>query len=491
MTPSGHPYDLDSNRLTETIVGGNTGNGSIAYAYNNDDQLTTETGTYTASSNNYSTSYIYDADGNLHTEIRTGSGATSNTYIYDLRNRMTSSITNGTTTTYTYDTSGVLASQSTAGSTTYYLNDPNNPTGYTKAVQQSTTLGGAPTLSYVLGNDIIAQSSSTNGVLYLLTDGHGSTRALVNSSGLVVSGQTFDYDAFGTALDFNATTAETTWLFGGDGFYDPSTGWTYQLARWRNGFWFTQMDSYAGTNSNPVSLHKYLYADANTINMVDSNGRDPNRSQATTASWLVNTAQQLEQQYPRDDQDQILDEMANLGFGDSQSPDYIYTQQIGWVDLQHFFNAASYTRYLGGGTISSLTVAFVGEGIEWVQLASNGLDFIRDLYGEPPLEGVASSAFNYEDLPSNEAGASFANLLQVGPSAPKLSEQLKLYFAAAGATDPMLAPNWSELPANEAEHEAQFQAARKQVVQDVGQAAQVGILIYWGIATLDALLGAV
>ena len=267
-------YDLNSNRLSETITGGTTGNGTNNYAYNNDDQLTTETGTYTATSNNYSTSYYYDADGNLYTETRTGSGATNNVYYYDLRKRMTSSTTNGITTTYTYDTSGVLASQTAGGSTTYYLNDPNNPTGYTKAIQTSTTLGGAPTTSYVLGNDIVAQGNSTNGVLYLLTDGHGSTRALVNSNGVVATGQTFDYDAFGDALDFTPATAETTWLFGGDGFYDPSTGWTYQLARWRNGFWFTQMDSFGGDDSDPMSLHKYVYAGVNPIYNIDPSGHD-------------------------------------------------------------------------------------------------------------------------------------------------------------------------------------------------------------------------
>ena len=47
-----------------------------------------------------------------------------------------------------------------------------------------------------------------------------------------------------------------------------------QRARWLNPntgrFW--SMDSYAGKNEDPLSLHKYLYCQANTINLVDPSG---------------------------------------------------------------------------------------------------------------------------------------------------------------------------------------------------------------------------
>jgi RHS repeat-associated protein len=278
-------YDGDGNRLTETIVGGTTGNGSVDYNYNSDDQLYMETGTFTGnSSQDYITNYYYDANGNLTSEVRTGYNASTNTYSYDLRNRMTKSIATttagSTTTTYAYDTSSVLNYQSTVNSTSTititYLNDPNNPTGDTKAIQLTTATTGQPTTmtSYVLGMKVEAQATTNGTPVYLLTDGHGSTRALVSNSGQVIAGQVYDYDAFGDALDFNAATAETTWLFGGDGFYDPSSGWTYQLARWRNGFWFTTMDSINVAPGDLGNANLYLYVGGNPINGIDPTGHD-------------------------------------------------------------------------------------------------------------------------------------------------------------------------------------------------------------------------
>jgi YD repeat-containing protein len=192
----------------------------------------------------------------------------------------------GTATTYGYDSHGVRVKETTGASSTYFLNDSMNPTGYTKSVEESSSLNSSTlTRSYELGHDVIAQqSASPTTPQYLLHDGHGSTRAVLSDSAAIV--EMYNYDSFGTLLSAtgtllntgtpgvgyqsNASSAATRWLFGGDGIYDPSSGFTYHLARWRNGSWFASMDSYAGDIQDPLSLHKYAFANGNPIS-----GRDP------------------------------------------------------------------------------------------------------------------------------------------------------------------------------------------------------------------------
>jgi RHS repeat-associated protein len=65
-----------------------------------------------------------------------------------------------------------------------------------------------------------------------------------------------------------------TRLFAGQE-YDPDLGMYYNRDRYLNtstGRFLTQ-DSYEGELSNPLSLHKYLYAHANPVNNVDPSGR--------------------------------------------------------------------------------------------------------------------------------------------------------------------------------------------------------------------------
>lgn len=194
---------------------------------------------------------------------------------------------------FSYDSSGVRVSETTvpaAGEslTTTYLIDPLNPTGYAKAVEESaqtTTAGVAGprqlTRTTLLGLKVEGQADTAagagagaggavGGVSYFLTDGHGSTRGLLDLGGKLTERD--DYDAFGTRLQTGAS--KTTWLFGGDGAYDPATGWTYHLARWRDGFRFTSYDSFEADPSSPASLHKYLYGNASPTYYLDPSGHN-------------------------------------------------------------------------------------------------------------------------------------------------------------------------------------------------------------------------
>jgi uncharacterized delta-60 repeat protein len=279
-----YAFDLANNRLSKGIAGGAT----ITYTYTNEDQLSTE-----SDGSTYDTSYLYDTSGNQHFKTvyvhNTTTVTEHDAYTWDLRNRMIEvSMTVGTVTTdtsYAYDSDGVRVSETTGSSSTYYLNDQINPTGYAKAVEESGTLNAAPTRSYVLGLAVLGQKDTASGVQYLLTDGHGSTRALLDVSGGVT--QRFNYYAYGEALGFDAKLAKTVWLFGGDGLYDPSSGFTYELARWREGFAFISRDPRSGYNADPLTLHRYAYANLDPIRFIDPSGHEGNASESLSVIGVI------------------------------------------------------------------------------------------------------------------------------------------------------------------------------------------------------------
>jgi len=85
---------------------------------------------------------------------------------------------------------------------------------------------------------------------------------------------TYDYDAFGNLIHSTGATPNN-YLFAGEQ-YDPDLGFYYNRARYLNTsagrFW--SMDEYEGSDSDPISLHKYLYASANPVGKVDPSGAD-------------------------------------------------------------------------------------------------------------------------------------------------------------------------------------------------------------------------
>ena len=102
------------------------------------------------------------------------------------------------------------------------------------------------------------------------TDGHGSVRQLADSTGTVTD--TYAYDAWGNLIDSTGTTPNS-YLYCGEQL-DSTTGLYYLRARYMNPTTgtFTTMDTYQGSLFDPVSLHKYLYANANPVMNVDPSG---------------------------------------------------------------------------------------------------------------------------------------------------------------------------------------------------------------------------
>jgi len=145
-------------------------------------------------------------------------------------------------------------------------------------------------ISYVIGDDVLSQTKSywnwnagtsawvlqsTAATEYLLYDGHGSTRQLINSDLTVAD--SYSYDGYGVMLSDNseaAANADTNLLYCGEQ-YDKSLDQYYLRARYYNPLngLFNQVDSYSGNRQDPQSLHKYAYCHNNPVNAVDPSGR--------------------------------------------------------------------------------------------------------------------------------------------------------------------------------------------------------------------------
>jgi RHS repeat-associated protein len=127
--------------------------------------------------------------------------------------------------------------------------------------------------TYGLGPGPISMSQLINGqwvTSFFIYDGEGDVRALTDEHGNVTD--TFDYDGFGNLINRTGNTPNTR-LYKGEE-YDPDLGLYYLRNRWYNlatGRFMTG-DPLTGNLSEPISQHRYLYANANPVNRIDPNG---------------------------------------------------------------------------------------------------------------------------------------------------------------------------------------------------------------------------
>lgn len=249
----GGMYDPVGNRtqMNSTLAAVPAG----SFSYDADDRLALDT---------------YDANGNT-----IGSGGTSN--VYDFENHL---IQQGGA-TFVYDGDGNRVKKTVAGITTTYLVSEVNPTGYPQVLSESFSGGaGARELyrNFVYGLDRISQyrsyftgTQSLTQTSYYAYDGHGSVRALTDSSGNITD--TYDYDAFGNLIHQTGTTPNE-FLFAGEQF-DSNLNLYYNRARYLNTttgrFW--TMDTFDGDSGVPLSLHKYLYVFSDPVNQDDPSGK--------------------------------------------------------------------------------------------------------------------------------------------------------------------------------------------------------------------------
>src|SRR5208283_3780698 len=103
------------------------------------------------------------------------------------------------------------------------------------------------------------------------------------------AGDTYDYDAFGNLINQTGSTPNN-YLFA-DEQYDPALSLYYNRARYLNSttgrFWTA--DTFEGSINTPASLHRYLFADADPIDLRDPSGKEVDAVEAAAVASITTT----------------------------------------------------------------------------------------------------------------------------------------------------------------------------------------------------------
>ncbi|WP_049722685.1 choice-of-anchor A family protein [Gilvimarinus polysaccharolyticus] len=244
-----YAYDKVGNRTQQTVNGITTG-----YTYNANDWLLQAGGIH----------YAYDNNGNTLTETEDGSVIAR--YAYNSQNKMVEAVKGGITTTYSYNADGIRTRKTSNGIATHFTVDSNRD--YAQVILENSANDKR---YYHYGDDLISQYTAQDGYHYYGYDGLGSTRLLTDERGAETA--SYRYDAWGDLLGSTGD-VENAYLFTGEQ-YDAGLDQYYLRARYydQNVGRFTQMDTWMGRSQDPVTLHKYLYANTDPVNFTDPSGR--------------------------------------------------------------------------------------------------------------------------------------------------------------------------------------------------------------------------
>ncbi|MFW6295895.1 MAG: RHS repeat-associated core domain-containing protein [Halothece sp.] len=130
-------------------------------------------------------------------------------------------------------------------------------------------VAGELEVRYAYGHDLISQEREGETAFYQV-DGLGSTRVLTDETGGVV--QTYTYDGFGELIESTGE-EENSYQFAGEQ-YDEGLDQYYLRQRYYEPAIgrFTRRDTFEGIFGEPITLHKYLYANDNPVLYTDPTG---------------------------------------------------------------------------------------------------------------------------------------------------------------------------------------------------------------------------
>ena len=131
---------------------------------------------------------------------------------------------------------------------------------------------GNPQASYVLGGGELVSQDKGGVTSYYLKDGHGSVRSLADGTGNLVSGEQYNYDAFGSLVN-GPTNPATKYLYTGQQF-DRQTGLYDLRARYYNSAEgrFLSQDINPLSPEEPDEIDRYTYGANNAVNDIDPSG---------------------------------------------------------------------------------------------------------------------------------------------------------------------------------------------------------------------------
>ncbi|HWA28214.1 MAG TPA: LamG-like jellyroll fold domain-containing protein [Lacunisphaera sp.] len=303
LTASGHRWQVvegartttytydELHRLTNEAIAGDThgNNGSVAYGLDkvgNRESRTSSVSSVPSALNSFNardwlSGDTFDANGNTLTSLLP---AVSVPDVYDFEDRLiVRHQADGSSVNLGYDADGILRQKTVIDASAIvvsaigYLTDTQNPTGYAQVMEERiNTSAGIAVKRYAYGSDLISQavkgpSTSTWTLNYFAYDGLASVRELTDASGAIT--ENYDYDAFGILTYASTSNLNTEHLYRGERF-DTDIGQYSLRARFYNQatgrFW--NQDCYEGSASDPMSLHKYLYANANPVSFLDPSG---------------------------------------------------------------------------------------------------------------------------------------------------------------------------------------------------------------------------
>ena len=242
---------LPSIAYTLDAVGNRKSAAGFSYSYNANDWLLGVGGL----------TYGYDANGALTTVNSAAVNA------YDFEGHLTQS----GVTHFTYDAEGNRLSQTSGAGQTFYLQDTSS--GLAEVVEEYDAGGGLLASYDYAGSELIREDRS-GASWYTHLDGLGSVRALSDANGMIVA--TYTYDAFGNVVaGGGGAAAANPYRYAGAAF-DTSTGLYYLRARYYDpqAGRFLSQDPFSGRDTDPTSLHRYLYTGNDPVNVTDPTGND-------------------------------------------------------------------------------------------------------------------------------------------------------------------------------------------------------------------------